>query len=60
MDYTDKMKEGDRLRFDKATVQARKMSKVKILQGSGHHKTHQVVFSHNGIIFIDKSWKSTD
>ena len=60
MDYTDKLKEGDRFRFEKATVQARRMSKVKILTGSGKHKTHQVVFSHNGLIFIDKSWRSSE
>jgi len=56
-DYTTKLKEGDRLRFEKVTVEARKITEPVVFQRSKTHKGMRVVCSKTGIIYVDKAWK---
>ena len=54
-DITKELKPGDRFRFEQITVQARKMSKEKLVRGTQSHKAVLVTFSKSGIVFIDKT-----
>jgi hypothetical protein len=57
MDYTRELSEGDRLRFEHATVEARKITNPTVISGSGSHRTQRVVCSKSGILFVDKPWR---
>ena len=55
-DYTGDLKEGDRFRFEKATVEARKISKPELFQFSSSHKGKRIKCSKSGILYVDKVW----
>ena len=56
-DLTKELEAGDWFRFEQITVEARRMSKPILIQGTKSHKGIRVTFSKKGIIFVDKTWK---
>ena len=56
VDLTMELKTGDRFRFEKAIVEARKITQPMIIQGSKTHRTKRVICDKSGSIFIDKEW----
>lgn len=56
VDRTKDLSPGDRFRFGKVTVQARKMSVPQVIQMSNNHRGKKVVCSKSGFVFVDKEW----
>ena len=47
-------KAGDTIKGDKILVEARKISKIKVISKSGRHKAQKTVLRDNAICVIDK------
>lgn len=58
VDITNSLKAGDRFKFEKIVVSARKIQKPRTTSGSGRHRTMQTICERDGLIFVDKTWKS--
>jgi len=56
-DKTLLLSEGDFILFDKAIVEARKITEKKKFKGSNAHNKQRAVCQHNGLFILDKEWE---